>query len=280
MHGIDIESDDTTTMEANKILFITQEITPFVPKSEIATVGRELPQATQERGKQIRIFTPKWGPINERRNQLHEVQRLTGMNLIIDETDHPMIIKVASLQSARMQVYFIDNDDYFQNRLMTEDENGNEYSDNDERAIFFARGVLETVKKFSWCPDVIHCHGWISSLVPLYIKSAYREEPSFRESKVVFSLYNCDFKSPLDESLVKKLLCKDMDASLVEEVKTPITYEELTKLAIRYSDGIVLNSPDIPEALVSYAKELGKEVLPYQSGEEYVSACNEFYEKF
>lgn len=280
MHGIDIESDDTTTMETNKILFITQEITPFVPKSEIATVGRELPQATQERGKQIRIFTPKWGPINERRNQLHEVQRLTGMNLIIDETDHPMIIKVASLQSARMQVYFIDNDDYFQNRLMTEDENGNEYSDNDERAIFFARGVLETVKKFSWCPDVIHCHGWISSLVPLYIKSAYREEPSFRESKVVFSLYNCDFKSPLDESLVKKLLCKDMDASLVEEVKTPITYEELTKLAIRYSDGIVLNSPDIPEALVSYAKELGKEVLPYQSGEEYVSACNEFYEKF
>ena len=267
-------------MEANKILFITQEITPFVPKSEIATVGRELPQATQERGKQIRIFTPKWGPINERRNQLHEVQRLTGMNLIIDETDHPMIIKVASLQSARMQVYFIDNDDYFQNRLMTEDENGNEYSDNDERAIFFARGVLETVKKFSWCPDVIHCHGWISSLVPLYIKSAYREEPSFRESKVVFSLYNYDFKSPLDESLVKKLLCKDMDASLVEEVKTPITYEELTKLAIRYSDGIVLNSPDIPEALVSYAKELGKEVLPYQSGEEYVSACNEFYEKF
>ena len=193
-------------MKASKILFITQEITPFVPKSEIATVGRELPQATQESGKQIRIFTPKWGPINERRNQLHEVQRLTGMNLIIDETDHPMIIKVASLQSARMQVYFIDNDDYFQNRLMTEDENGNEYSDNDERAIFFARGVLETVKKFSWCPDVIHCHGWITSLVPLYIKSAYREEPSFRDSKVVFSIYGCDFKSPLDESLINKLL--------------------------------------------------------------------------
>ena len=266
-------------MKASKILFITQEITPFVPKSEIATVGRELPQATQESGKQIRIFTPKWGPINERRNQLHEVQRLTGMNLIIDETDHPMIIKVASLQAARMQVYFIDNDDYFQNRLMTEDENGNEYSDNDERAIFFGRGVLETVKKFSWCPDVIHCHGWITSLVPLYIKSAYREEPSFRDSKVVFSIYGSDFKTPLDESLINKLLCKDMAASLVEDVKTPITYEELTKLAIRYSDGIILNSPDIPESLVSYAKELGKEILPYQA-EGYAEACNEFYEKF
>ena len=267
-------------MEANKILFITQEITPFDPKSEIATVGRELPQATQERGKQIRIFTPKWGPINERRNQLHEVQRLTGMNLIIDETDHPMIIKVASLQSARMQVYFIDNDDYFQNRLMTEDENGCEYSDNDERAIFFARGVLETVKKFSWCPDVVHCHGWISSLVPLYIKSAYREEPSFRDSKVIFSIYNCDFKSPLDDSLIKKLLCKDMAESLVEDVKTPITYEELTRLAIRYSDAVVLNSPDIPESLVSYAKELGKEIMPYnEDSTSYIDACNELYER-
>jgi starch synthase len=179
-----------------------------------------------------------------------------------------------------MQVYFIDNDDYFQNRLMTEDENGCEYSDNDERAIFFARGVLETVKKFSWCADVVHCHGWISSLVPLYIKSAYKEEPSFRDSKVVFSIYNCDFKSPLDESLIKKLLCKYMAESLVEDVKTPITYEELTRLAIRYSDAVVLNSPDIPESLVSYAKELGKEILPYnEDSSSYIDACNELYER-
>ena len=148
-------------MKANKVLFITQEITPFVPESEIANIGRALPQATQESGREIRIFTPKWGFINERRNQLHEVIRLSGMNLIIDETDHPLIIKVASLQAARMQVYFIDNDDYFQNRLMAEDADGNEYADNDERTIFFARGVLETVKKLRWCPDVIHCHGWI-----------------------------------------------------------------------------------------------------------------------
>ena len=259
-------------MKANKVLFITQEITPFVPESEIANIGRALPQATQESGREIRIFTPKWGFINERRNQLHEVIRLSGMNLIIDETDHPLIIKVASLQAARMH-------DYFQNSLMAEDADGNEYADNDERTIFFARGVLETVKKLRWCPDVIHCHGWISSLVPLYIKSSYSEEPSFRDSKVVFSLYDTDFKNPLDENFTKKLLCKDMVDSLVAEVNKPITYEELAKLAIRYSDGIILNSPDIPESLISYATELGKPVLQHQDAENYAPACNEFYDK-
>ena len=202
------------------------------------------------------------------------------MNLIIDETDHPLIIKVASLQAARMQVYFIDNDDYFQNRLMTEDADGNEYTDNDERTIFFARGVLETVKKLRWCPEVIHCHGWISALVPIYIKSAYCEEPSFRDSKVVFSLYDTNFKNPLDENFAKKLLCKDMVESLVEGVNTPITYEELAKLAIKYSDGVIVNSPNIPESLIAYANELGKPILPYQEAENYADACNEFYDKF
>ena len=154
-------------MKANKVLFITQEITPYVPESELSKMGRYLPQAIQEKGKEIRTFMPKWGNVNERRNQLHEVIRLSGMNLIIDDTDHPLIIKVASIQAARMQVYFIDNDDYFQQRLMKLDENGVEYNDNDERAIFYARGVLETVKKLRWCPDIIHCHGWMSALVPL-----------------------------------------------------------------------------------------------------------------
>ena len=137
-------------MKAKKILFITQEMTPYVPDSELAAMGRELPQEIQEKGREIRTFMPKWGNINERRNQLHEVIRLSGMNLIIDDTDHPLIIKVASIQAARMQVYFIDNDDYFLKRLMALDENGNEYEDNSERAIFYARGVLETVKKLRW----------------------------------------------------------------------------------------------------------------------------------
>lgn len=267
-------------MKANRILFITQEITPFVPESTIANIGRNLPQATQENGREIRIFTPKWGFINERRNQLHEVIRLSGMNLIIDETDHPLIIKVASLQAARMQVYFIDNDDYFQSRLMVKDENGNEYPDNDERTIFFARGVLETVKKLRWCPDVVHCHGWISALVPLYIKSSYKEEPSFRESKVIFSLYDDEFNfsQPLPEGFLQKIIHKDMTPDLLKDVNTPTTYEELAKLAIRYSDGVIENGENIPTSLIEYARSLGKEILPKQSAEEYTSACNNFYE--
>ena len=189
--------------KANKVLFITQEITPYVSESEMSLVGRNLPQAIQEKGREIRTFMPKWGNINERRNQLHEVIRLSGMNLIIDDTDHPLIIKVASIQSARMQVYFIDNDDYFQNRLQVTDENGEEYEDNDARAIFYARGVLETVKKLRWCPDIIHCHGWMTALAPLYIKKAYKDEPSFRDAKVIFSLYEDDFKQPFHAGFSK-----------------------------------------------------------------------------
>ena len=166
-----------TMSKAKKILFITQEITPYVPDSPLSRVGREIAEATQTRNREIRTFMPKWGNINERRNQLHEVIRLSGMNLIIDDTDHTLVIKVASIPSTRMQVYFIDNDDYFSKRNMAKDEKGQEYSDNTERAVFYARGVLETVKKLRWIPEVIHCQGWMSSIIPLYIKTAYSEEP-------------------------------------------------------------------------------------------------------
>ena len=267
-------------MKAKRILFITQEITPFVPETTLSKISRALPQAAQENGAEVRIFTPKWGIINIRRNQLHEVIRLSGMNLIIDDTDHPLIIRVASLQSSRsIQVYFIENDDYFQNRLMTFDEQGVEYPDNDERAIFFARGVLEAVKKQSWCPDIIHCHGWISALVPLYIKSAYKEEPSFRDSKVIFSLYDDEhnIKEPLPEGFLKKVLHKDMTMELLEGISEPTTYEDLAKLAIKYSDGVIENGENIPASLIEYAQSLGKKVLTKQSTEEYNSACVDFF---
>lgn len=265
-------------MKANRILFITQEITPFVPESPMATVGRNLPQATQDLGKEIRIFTPKWGNINERRNQLHEVIRLSGMNLIIDDTDHPLIIKVASLQAARMQVYFIDNDDYFHNRQMTADKEGVEYSDNDERAIFFARGVLETVKKLRWCPEVIHCHGWISALVPLYVKSIYKDEPSFRDSKIVISLYDDNFSSTLPDNFTQKLFNKDVQSDITADVATPVTYNELARLAIRHCDGVILNGDNIDPSLIEYAESLGKPVLEKQTDEEYAAACNNMYD--
>ena len=266
-------------MKANRILFITQEITPFVPESLMANTGRHLPQATQDLGKEIRIFTPKWGIINERRNQLHEVIRLSGMNLIIDDTDHPLIIKVASLQAARMQVYFIDNDDYFHNRSMTTDENGVEYGDNDERTIFFARGVLETVKKLRWCPEVIHCHGWISALAPLYVNKAYNEEPSFRDSKVVISLYDDNFSENLPDNFLQKLILKEMSEDVVDGISVPVTYNELAKLAIKFCDGVIVNGDNVSPELIAYAESLGIPVLPKPADEEYYEACNSFYDK-
>lgn len=265
--------------KANKVLFITQEITPYVSESEMANIGRNLPQAIQEKGREIRAFMPKWGNINERRNQLHEVIRLSGMNLIIDDTDHPLIIKVASIQSARMQVYFIDNDDYFQNRLQTADENGVEYDDNDSRAIFYARGVLETVKKLRWTPDVIHCHGWMTALAPLYIKKAYKDEPSFRDTKVVFSLYEDDFKGNFNSDFSNKLLLKGITKKDVATLKEPTDFAALCKLAVDYSDGVIQNSENVNQEVMDYARQSGKPVLDYQTPDTYADACNEFYDK-
>ena len=264
---------------ANKVLFITQEIIPYVAESEMSTVGRKLPQVIQEKGREIRTFMPKWGNVNERRNQLHEVIRLSGMNLIIDDTDHPLIIKVASIQAARMQVYFIDNDDYFQHRLMATNEEGVEYTDNDERAIFYARGVLETVKKLRWCPEVIHCQGWISALVPLYIKKAYMEEPSFRDSKVVLSLFENELKSNLQEDIIEKILLKNIEKSDIEDViPASATYKDLYKLAIKYSDGVILHSENIDPELIAYAREMGIPVLEHQPIETFTDAINQFYD--
>ena len=265
---------------ANKVLFITQEIIPYVTESEMSRTGRQLPQAIQEKGREIRTFMPKWGNVNERRNQLHEVIRLSGMNLIIDDTDHPLIIKVASIQAARMQVYFIDKDDFFQNRMMATNEEGIEYDDNDERAIFYARGVLETVKKLRWCPEIIHCQGWISAFVPLYIKKAYMEEPSFRDSKVVFSLFENDLKSNLQNDIVNKSLLKGIDKKDVEDIlPSDATFKDLCKLAISYSDGVIQNSENVDPELIAYAEEKGIPVLKYQSEETFADACNQFYDE-
>jgi starch synthase len=266
-------------MKAKKILFITQEMIPFVPETSKSLIGRYLPQAIQEKGHEIRTFTPKWGIINERRNQLHEVIRLSGMNLIIDDTDHPLIIKVSSIQAARMQIYFIDNDDYFQKRSMTLDENGNEYDDNGERAIFYARGVLETVKKLRWIPDVIHCHGWITSLAPLYIKKAYHDEPSFRDTKIVFSASSPEFKNDLGQHFAECIPFKGATKECFSEIcAEKLGHTELSKIAIKYSDGIILDDQNVSDELVEYAKSLNIPILDYQPEDKYCEAYNEFYD--
>ncbi len=263
-------------MGKKKILFINQEISPYVDDNDMSVMGRELPRFMQEHGHEIRTFMPKWGTINERRGMLHEVQRLSGMNLIIDETDHPLIIKVASIQQARVAVYFIDNEDYFSKRRMTTDEKGSDYPDNGERAIFFARGVLETVKKLRWVPDVIHCQGWMSAVVPFYVKTAYAEEPSFAQSKVVTSLFERNLDNDLGQKFKRALAFRSAKSELLSDYNDNFDIQELGKLAVDYSDGIILARNEVNEALHKRATEKGLPLLPYT--EDFGPAYEEFYD--
>lgn len=258
---------------------MAQEIFPYLPETPVSKLCRELPQAVQEKGREIRTFMPKYGCVNERRNQLHEVIRLSGMNLIIDDTDHQLIIKVASIQSARMQVYFIDNDDYFRRKAVVADSDGTEFADNDDRAIFFARGVLETVKKLRWSPDIIHCHGWMSAMVPAYVKEAYKEDPFFADTKIVYSLYDNGYKQVFPEHIADKVLIDGMSPSSVDSLRNGGSYEALSRFAIDHSDGVILGDENISQSLIDYTDQSGKLILPHQSPESYVDAYNEFYDK-
>jgi starch synthase len=263
-------------MENKRILFISQEITPYLPESEMSEISRYLPQGVQERGREIRTFMPRYGCVNERRNQLHEVIRLSGMNLVINDTDHPLIIKVASIQAARMQVYFIDNEDYFHRKSVLTDPEDNYFEDNDERAIFFARGVLETVIKLRWAPDIIHCHGWLTALVPLYIKRYYHDDPLFARSKVIYSVYNDKFPGELNKNFRKKLMMKGITANDIKILENP-TYLNISKIALDFSDAVIQGSRVILPEIEQYIKETGKQILPFQERETYIEAYNEFY---
>jgi len=265
-------------MEKKKILYVSQEIFPYLPESEMSEISRYLPQGIQERGREIRTFMPRYGCVNERRNQLHEVIRLSGMNLVINDTDHPLIIKVASIQAARMQVYFIDNEDYFHRKCVLTDTEGKEFNDNDERALFFARGVLETVIKLRWAPDIIHCHGWLTSLVPLFIKKYYHQNPLFRNSKLVYSVYNDDFENTLDKRFMDKLMIEGVAKEDVNVIAKP-DFINVSKLAINFSDAVIKGAENINSEVEKYAQLGDKLFLDYQSKETYVDAFNEFYNK-
>lgn len=263
---------------AQKILFINQEITPYVPDRTLSLMGKSVPQAIQDAGHEIRTFMPKWGIINERRGQLHEVIRLSGMNLIIDDTDHPLIIKVATIVGTRIQVYFIDNDDYFSKRQMEQDEQGKDYADNGERAIFFARGVLETVKKLRWIPDIIHVQGWMGAVVPLYIKTAYHEEPSFANTKVVTSLFPNTLTTELADNFKRCVEFREATADLLGKYNDRFDFNELNKLAIDYSDGVIAAHQDVAPELLKYAAANNIPTLAYP-GEDFGAAYEAFYEK-
>ncbi|MBO5660266.1 MAG: glycogen/starch synthase [Bacteroidaceae bacterium] len=263
-------------VKAKKILFVTQEMVPYVPGSPMADFGRKVSETTQSRSREIRTFMPKWGIINERRNQLHEVIRLSGMNLIIDDTDHPLIIKVASITSAHMQVYFIDNDDYFSKRRMTYDEQEMEYADNAERAVFYARGVLETVKKLRWVPEVIHCQGWMSSIIPLYIKTSYAEEPSFRDCRVVYTPSDVPLQTMLPENFPGVLHFRNADISCMEGLPNTTSMNALDLLGVKYADGVSMLKSDAE--LEKFALSLEKPYLSPQEPENYATAYPTFYD--
>ena len=264
-----------------RVLFVNSEITPYLPETEISKIGRYLPQGIQERKKEIRSFMPRYGCINERKNQLHEVIRLSGMNIIINDVDRPLVIKVASISAARMQVYFIDNEDYFHRKSIYSDDNGNFFEDNCERAIFFARGVLETVKKLRWAPDIIHCQGWISHVLPLYLKKAYIDDPIFSNSKVVLSLYNDTPGVEFPVDFKDKILFGGVTENDVTLLEQP-TGTTLAKLAASWSDGVIVGAGDVDNDLLQFCKESGLPMLDYngeaiESGS-YIEDYNSFYD--
>ena len=244
--------------KAKKILFLTQEIEPYVCETPLSSISRSLIPAVQESGREVRTFTPKWGQINERRNQLHEVIRLSGMNLIIDDTDHQLIIKVASINAARIQVYFIDNDDFMKNRLMLADDKGKLYKDNVDRVMFFARGSLETVKKLRWVPEIVHCQGIMSSLAPYLLKLAYYDEPSFRESKIIFTPSTDIPESPLPKNFDGILSFREANRTALSTLGSLANLEDLNRIGMFMSDGVVLNEPN--EYYQRMAREMGKPV--------------------
>ena len=263
-------------MNGKKILFVSSELVPYLPENQVSLMSYEAPRMVNSNGGQIRIFMPRYGNINERRHQLHEVIRLSGMNLVINDMDMPLIIKVASIPKERIQVYFIDNEEYFKRKGTFTDKEGKLFSDNDERAIFFAKGVVETVKKLNWTPDIIHIQGWMASLLPLYLREFYSDEPIFADSKIVTSVYDSGFEGNLNQDMGKKIAFDGIDESKLEVLSTP-DYNNLLKIAVDFSDAVILASEDLPEDLEEHISNLQKPVLPYVPLQEFEEAYANFY---
>ncbi|MFL2564486.1 MAG: glycogen/starch synthase [Parvicellaceae bacterium] len=265
-------------MEKSKILYVTQEINPFLIESEISNFVRKVAQGVHESNKEIRIFMPRFGVINERRHQLHEVIRLSGMNLIVNDYDHPLIIKVASIPQIRIQVYFIDNEEYFKKKFIFKGADGKYFKDNDERSMFFCRGVLETVKKLGWMPDIVHCHGWMTALMPVYLKSVYKNDPHFSNAKIIYTHYKHDEKLKFSKDLPTKL---DFDELPTSELNLNglADVNKLHEIGIQWSDAVSHGSPDIDEVLLDLIKKTDKSVLEYHDEEQTVEAHQNFYDK-
>ncbi|QYJ69477.1 glycogen/starch synthase [Flavobacterium litorale] len=263
-------------MEDKRILYVSSEVVPYLAENEVSLMSYEVPKMINDQGGQIRIFMPRYGNINERRHQLHEVIRLSGMNLVVNDMDMPLIIKVASIPKERIQVYFIDNDEYFKRKATFSDEDGVLYPDNDERAIFFAKGVVETVKKLNWVPDIIHVHGWMAALLPVYMKHYYKDEALFANTKIVTSVYNQSFEGELDNGMLKKVLFDEVPEDAVQGLATP-NYENILKTSIAHSDAAIISSENLSPELTKFVEESGKPFLPYVSKDKFAEAYTNFY---
>lgn len=263
-------------MDKKKVLIVTQEMQPYTALSEVSEIARKLPQYVQENGMEIRVLMPRFGTINERRHRLHEVVRLSGMNIIVDDDDYPLIIKVASLPGARMQVYFLDNEDFFKRKSVFEDDKGKPFQDNADRMIFFCKGVIETVKKFGWPPDIVHCHGWMTSLVPLYLKTAYEKEPIFQNSKVVYSMYKNSLEEKFSDAFASKASINNLDPNDLTAYQNGKGVA-LHQGAVNYADAIIKGAADLSSVDEKLLEGIEKPVLDFQSEEEYLAAYLGFY---
>lgn len=263
-------------MEDKRILYVSSEVVPYLAENEVSLMSYDVPKMINDQGGQIRIFMPRYGNINERRHQLHEVIRLSGMNLVVNDMDMPLIIKVASIPKERIQVYFIDNDEYFKRKATFTDEDGTLYPDNDERAIFFAKGVVETVKKLNWVPDIIHVHGWMAAMLPIYMKHYYKNEVLFADTKIVTSVYTQGFEGTLDEQMLKKVLFDNIPESDVAYLAEP-NYTNILKASIMHSDGVIIASDNLPDDLSGFVEASGKPFLPYVGKDKFAEAYTNFY---
>ncbi len=263
-------------MEDKRILYVSSEVVPYLAENEVSLMSYEVPKMINDLGGQIRIFMPRYGNINERRHQLHEVIRLSGMNLVVNDLDMPLIIKVASIPKERIQVYFIDNDEYFKRKATFSDEDGVLYPDNDERAIFFAKGVVETVKKLNWVPDIIHVHGWMAALLPIYMKHYYKNEALFSETKIVSSIYSQSFEGTLDAEMINKIKFDGIPQDAISEMEVP-NYENILKASITHSDGVIIASDNLSPSLTKFIESSGKPFLPFASQDAFAQAYTSFY---
>jgi starch synthase len=263
-------------MEDKKILYVSSEVVPYLAENEVSSMSYEVPKMINNLGGQIRIFIPRYGNINERRHQLHEVIRLSGMNLVVNDLDMPLIIKVASIPKERIQVYFIDNDDYFKRKATFSDEEGVLFPDNDERAIFFAKGVVETVKKLNWVPDIIHVHGWMAAMLPIYMKHFYKNEALFSETKIVTSVYSQSFEGTLDAEMMNKVLFDGIPKDAVAELKNS-DYESIMKASIQHSDAVIIASENLSSSLTKFIESSDKPFLSFIPKEKFAEAYTDFY---